>query len=60
MEREVIEPSGGTLHSIATIDFSRMDSRLTHIKIEAACDVDNPLVGIREHLSYLGGKRVRI
>ncbi|EJS63719.1 glycerate kinase [Bacillus cereus] len=44
---KVIEPSGGTLHSIAEIDFSRMDSRLMHIKIEAACDVDNPLVGIR-------------
>ena len=44
---EVIEPSGGTLHSIVSIDFSQMDSRLKHIKIEAACDVDNPLVGIR-------------
>jgi len=44
---EVIDPSGGTLHSIVAIDFSQMDSRLAHIKIEAACDVDNPLVGIR-------------
>ncbi|MCC2380469.1 glycerate kinase [Bacillus wiedmannii] len=44
---EVIEPSGGTLHSIVAIDFSCMDARLMHIKIEAACDVDNPLVGIR-------------
>ncbi|MES5941787.1 MULTISPECIES: glycerate kinase [unclassified Bacillus cereus group] len=43
---EVIEPSGGTLHSIVAIDFSCMDARLMHIKIEAACDVDNPLVGI--------------
>ncbi|AYF04379.1 MULTISPECIES: glycerate kinase [Bacillus] len=43
---EVIEPSGGTLHTIVAIDFSRLDSRLTNIKIEAACDVDNPLVGI--------------
>lgn len=25
---EVIDPSGGTLHSIVTIDFSRMDPRL--------------------------------
>ncbi|MGQ0437694.1 glycerate kinase, partial [Bacillus sp. B-TM1] len=33
---EVIEPSGGTLHSIVSIDFSQMDSRLKHIKIEAA------------------------
>ena len=57
---EVIEPSGGTLHSIVSIDFSQMDSRLKHIKIEAACDVDNPLVGIKEHLSYLDDKRVRM
>lgn len=57
---EVIDPFGGTLHSIVSIDFSQMDSRLKHIKIEAACDVDNPLVGIREHLSCLGDKRVRM
>ncbi|MED3346987.1 glycerate kinase, partial [Bacillus thuringiensis] len=44
---EVIDPSGGTLHSIVAIDFSQMDPRLKHIKIEAACDVDNPLVGIK-------------
>jgi glycerate kinase len=44
---EVIEPSGGTLHLITAIDLSRIDSRLENVKIEAACDVDNPLVGPR-------------
>ncbi|MDM5237214.1 glycerate kinase [Bacillus cereus] len=56
-EEEVIEPSGGTLHSIAAIDFSRMDSRLTHIKIEAACDVDNPLIGIRGASFVFGSQK---
>ncbi|WP_242215561.1 glycerate kinase [Bacillus cereus group sp. BfR-BA-01383] len=56
-EGKVIEPSGGALHSIATIDFSRMDSRLTHIKIEAACDVDNPLIGIRGASFVFGSQK---
>ncbi|PEX52584.1 glycerate 2-kinase [Bacillus cereus] len=42
---EVIEPSGGTLHLITTVELSRVDSRLKDLKLEAACDVDNPLVG---------------
>ncbi|PGX02347.1 glycerate kinase [Bacillus sp. AFS033286] len=56
-EGEVIEPSGGMLHSIATIDFSRMDSRLSHTKIEAACDVDNPLIGVRGASFVFGGQK---
>ncbi|MGE7859250.1 MULTISPECIES: glycerate kinase [Bacillus cereus group] len=56
-EGEVIEPSGGTLHSIATINFSRMDSRLSHTKIEAACDVDNPLIGVRGASFVFGGQK---
>ncbi|WJE27646.1 glycerate kinase [Bacillus cereus] len=43
---EVIEPTGGTLHLITTVDLSKIDSRLEDIKLEAACDVDNPLVGL--------------
>lgn len=54
---EVMDPSGGTLHSIAAIDFSRMDSRLKDIKIEAACDVDNPLVGIRGASFVFGSQK---
>ncbi|AOM03435.1 glycerate kinase [Bacillus cereus] len=53
---EVIGPSGGTLHSIVTIDFSRMDPRLKGVKIEAACDVDNPLVGM-QGASFVFGRQ---
>lgn len=53
---EVIDPSGGTLHSIVTIDFSRMDPRLKGVKIEAACDVDNPLVGM-QGASFVFGRQ---
>ncbi|MBJ8153134.1 glycerate kinase [Bacillus cereus] len=53
---EVIDPSGGTLHSIVAIDFSRMDPRLKGVKIEAACDVDNPLVGM-QGASFIFGRQ---
>ncbi|HEK9102747.1 TPA: glycerate kinase [Bacillus pseudomycoides] len=42
---QVIEPVGGNLHSIDSFDLAKLDSRLEHVKIEAACDVDNPLTG---------------
>ncbi|KFN03514.1 glycerate kinase [Bacillus clarus] len=42
---EVIEPSGGTLHSIDSVNLYGLDSRLKNVKLEAACDVDNPLIG---------------
>lgn len=53
---EVIDPSGGTLHSIVAIDFSQMDPRLKGGKIEAACDVDNPLVGM-QGASFVFGRQ---
>ncbi|HFK1812335.1 TPA: glycerate kinase [Bacillus cereus] len=53
---EVIDPSGGTLHSIVAIDFSQMDPRLKGVKIEAACDVDNPLVGM-QGASFVFGRQ---
>ncbi|WP_242145422.1 MULTISPECIES: glycerate kinase [unclassified Bacillus cereus group] len=42
---ERIEPVGGNLHCIESFQLSKLDSRLAHITLEAACDVDNPLVG---------------
>ncbi|MEH6842591.1 glycerate 2-kinase [Bacillus thuringiensis] len=54
---EVIDPSGGTLHSIVAIDFSQMDPRLKGVKIEAACDVDNPLVGMQGASSVFGRQK---
>ncbi|MEH7046985.1 MULTISPECIES: glycerate kinase [Bacillus] len=53
---EVIDPSGGTLYSIVAIDFSQMDPRLKGVKIEAACDVDNPLVGM-QGASFVFGRQ---
>ncbi|CAM4293812.1 glycerate kinase [Bacillus manliponensis] len=40
-----LEPVGGNLHKIATIDTTNFDKRLACIQIEAACDVNNPLIG---------------
>ncbi|WP_394150887.1 glycerate kinase [Vibrio maritimus] len=36
---------GGELSKLASIDLSELDPRLTNIKLEVACDVDNPLCG---------------
>lgn len=36
---------GGALEKLASIDLSGLDSRLTDVKLEVACDVDNPLCG---------------
>ncbi|GHA53907.1 glycerate kinase [Photobacterium aphoticum] len=36
---------GGELARLATIDTSNIDPRLAQVKLEVACDVDNPLCG---------------
>ncbi|KJY81866.1 glycerate kinase [Vibrio galatheae] len=38
---------GGALENLASIDLSGLDSRLAEIKLEVACDVDNPLCGAK-------------
>jgi len=38
-------PSGATLHEIAGIDTSRIDSRIKDSTFTVMCDVDNPLYG---------------
>lgn len=40
-----LEPGGGNLINLKDIDISRMDNRLLHTKIIAACDVENVLCG---------------
>jgi glycerate 2-kinase len=40
-----LQPGGGTLGKLTTIDTSNLDTRLEKVKIEVACDVDNPLTG---------------
>ncbi|GAL19428.1 glycerate kinase [Vibrio maritimus] len=36
---------GGELSKLASIDLSKLDPRLAEIRLEVACDVDNPLCG---------------
>lgn len=38
---------GQFLHSIDSIDLSQLDPRINAIKMDVACDVDNPLIGPR-------------
>lgn len=38
---------GGELSKLASIDLTLLDPRLAHIKLEVACDVDNPLCGVQ-------------
>ncbi len=40
-----INPGGGNLNRIVSIDKSNLDPRLSHCKVFAACDVNNPLTG---------------
>lgn len=40
-----VPPIGGALATIDRIDLSGLDPRLTGIRMEAICDVDNPLLG---------------
>jgi len=41
----LIQPIGSELIKIKKIDTSKVDPRLNNVKIEVACDVDNPLYG---------------
>ena len=40
-----IGEGGGALGEISSIDMTQIDPRLSSVKIEVACDVDNPLTG---------------
>jgi glycerate kinase len=40
-----IGPGGGALADLASISLATLDPRLRRVRIEVACDVDNPLVG---------------
>lgn len=44
-KRQEIAPGGGHLSELVEIDLSSLDSRLKKVKIDVACDVDNPLTG---------------
>ncbi|WWB88165.1 glycerate kinase [Priestia aryabhattai] len=40
-----IKEGGGSLDQLASINLTNLDSRLAEVKVEVACDVDNPLTG---------------
>ncbi|WP_161515228.1 glycerate kinase [Priestia megaterium] len=40
-----IKEGGGSLDQLASIDLTNLDFRLAEVKVEVACDVDNPLTG---------------
>jgi glycerate 2-kinase len=42
-----ISDGGGSLGELASIDMTQADSRLAAVNIEVACDVDNPLTGLK-------------
>jgi glycerate kinase len=44
-QRQELPVGGGALAKLHSIDVSSLDQRLAKVKIEAACDVNNPLTG---------------
>ncbi|WP_226528105.1 glycerate kinase [Metabacillus niabensis] len=52
-----IKAGGGVLSEISSIDLTGLDQRLTKVKIEVACDVDNPLTGPRGASAIFGPQK---
>lgn len=52
-----IGDGGGSLGELAFIDISGLDQRLADIKIEVACDVNNPLTGERGASAIFGPQK---
>ncbi|AUJ36094.1 TPA: glycerate kinase [Vibrio vulnificus] len=48
---------GGELAKLATIDCSQLDSRLAQVRLEVACDVDNPLCGTKGASAVFGPQK---
>lgn len=44
-QRKPLPPGGEALAELATLDLSGLDKRLASLKVDAAVDVDNPLLG---------------
>ncbi len=40
-----LPPGGAALAGLASVDLTDLDPRLRQVRLEAACDVDNPLLG---------------
>lgn len=56
-EGNKILDGGGALGNLAFINLATLDSRLQHVKIEVACDVDNPLTGERGASAIFGPQK---
>ncbi len=52
-----IGPGGGCLSELADMDLSGLDARLNRVKIEVACDVDNPLTGANGASAIFGPQK---
>ena len=52
-----IGPGGGALAALDRIDVSALDPRLAASHIEVACDVDNPLTGVRGASAVFGPQK---
>ncbi|GAB6263354.1 glycerate kinase [Photobacterium sp. R1] len=48
---------GGALSDLTTIDVSGLDPRLTALRLEVACDVDNPLCGAHGASAIFGPQK---
>lgn len=54
---EEIGEGGGALGNLASINLANLDSRLSDIKIDVACDVNNPLTGERGAAAIFGPQK---
>ena len=48
---------GAALTSVAQVDLSQLDVRLANVRIQVACDVDNPLFGARGASAVFGPQK---
>ncbi|WP_346796301.1 glycerate kinase [Halomonas sp. Bachu 37] len=54
---QALAPGGQALGSLASLDISRLDPRLARLQVEAAVDVDNPLLGERGASAVFGPQK---
>jgi glycerate kinase len=52
-----LPPGGGSLVRLAAIDASALDPRLAETTLQVACDVDNPLCGLRGAAAVFGPQK---
>ncbi|MBR2512469.1 MAG: glycerate kinase [Halomonas sp.] len=52
-----LPPGGAALQQLATLDLAALDPRLATLKVEAAVDVDNPLLGERGASAVFGPQK---